>query len=70
MDMNSLIGNFKNNYLLGQGKIIRDGNTYVGELKNERENGKGMINNQIYGIFKDGKLVEEIVYEKEREEDN
>jgi hypothetical protein len=42
-------------------KIYNDGRVYVGQLENEIENGKGMLNDETYGIFKDGHLVEEIL---------
>lgn len=70
---NSLIGNFIDNKLEDQGKIVREGTVYVGELKNELEDGKGMLypakggeekEDKKYGIFKQGKLVEEIVYDE------
>lgn len=62
---NWLVGNFTNGFLWNQGKKIyaKSGKIYVGELINELENGKGMINNETYGIFKDGHLVEEVVYQ-------
>ena len=67
---NSLVGNFTNGILVKQGKIIYpDGQVYVGELKNELENGKGMLNGEKYGLFKDGRLVEEVVYNQEEVEE-
>lgn len=45
-------------------KIYADGRIYVGELENEIENGKGLINNTTYGVFKNGVLIEEVVEKK------
>lgn len=60
-DGNTLVGYFENGKLVNHGKkIYSDGRVYVGELKNEIENGKGVLNNTIYGVFINGEMTEEV----------
>ena len=65
LDGTKLIGHFNEGVCNKHAKkIYPDGRVYIGEFKDDVENGKGLLidgSKRIKGIWKDSKLVDELV---------
>ena len=73
-DSTKLIGHFDDGVCNRHAKkIYKDGRIYIGEFKNDIENGKGVLIDgltKIKGVWKDAVLVEELVSMNVHYEDN
>ena len=73
-DSTKLIGHFDEGMCNRHAKkIYKDGRIYIGEFKNDIEDGKGLLidgDKRIKGIWKDAVLIEELVQKDVNYEDN